>query len=259
MPVRQAGGSRDRSDTGERREGSFGAEPARVRPADQDLSCGDRTAQERYSEQRGGRARRATGNQRAKPLFDDATRVLLTLLYQRQVCSMKLLGDMLEVTPTCIGHLVAETRRVLEDHGHQPGYAPNRFTTAHTLMAFLDTDKTPPRTRIMESLSHPRLTGMSRTELDALARRLAPRQNAPPLESRKERMVVGAGRSRLTKWTVHPGLLNTRGPYDIPVNGTARINTEPSWPMPGDRPAAHTRVTCMAPSARTSRTSARRS
>ncbi|MFE2319382.1 hypothetical protein ACFXC8_40930 [Streptomyces sp. NPDC059441] len=135
-------------------------------------------AQECYSEQRGGRARRATGNQWTKPLFDDATRVMLTLLYQRQVCSLKLLGDMLEVTPTCIGHLVAETRRVLEDHGHQPGYAPSRFTTEHTLMAFLDTDKSPPRTRIMESLSHPRLTGMSRTELDALACRLAPRQVA---------------------------------------------------------------------------------
>ncbi|MFC8277255.1 hypothetical protein ACFUJR_32935 [Streptomyces sp. NPDC057271] len=105
-------------------------------------------AQERFSEQRGGRARRATGNQRAKPLFDDAARVMLTLLYQRQVCSMKLLGDMLEVTPTCIGHLVAETRRVLEDHGYQPGYAPTRFTTAADLLAFLDTATAPPRTRI---------------------------------------------------------------------------------------------------------------
>ncbi|MFI6356783.1 hypothetical protein ACIBJF_29910 [Streptomyces sp. NPDC050743] len=56
--------------------------------------------------------------------------MMLTLLYQRQVCSMKLLSDMLEVTPECIGHLVAETRRVLEDHGHQPGYAPSRFAAA---------------------------------------------------------------------------------------------------------------------------------
>ncbi|MFD8723874.1 ISAzo13 family transposase [Streptomyces sp. NPDC059629] len=136
-------------------------------------------AQERYSEQRGGRARRATGKLRgSKPLFDDAARVMLTLLYQRQVCSMKLLGDMLEVTPNCIGDLVAETRRVLEDHGHQPGYASSRFTTADALMAYLDTDQTPPRTRIMEILSHPRLTGMSRAELDELTRRLAPRQAA---------------------------------------------------------------------------------
>jgi hypothetical protein len=103
---------------------------------------------------------------------------MLTLLYQRQVCSMKLLGDMLEVTPECIGHLVAETRRVLEDHGHQPGYAPSRFTTADALMAFLDTAETPPRARIMESLSHPRLTGMSRADLNALTHRLAPRQLA---------------------------------------------------------------------------------
>ena len=136
-------------------------------------------SQERYSEQRGGRARRARGKLRgSKPLFDDPARVMLTLLYQRQVCSMKLLSDMLEVTPECVGHLVAETRRVLEDHGHQPGYAPTRFATADALMTFLDTDQTPTRTRIMERLSHPRLTGMSREDLDELARRLAPRQLA---------------------------------------------------------------------------------
>ncbi|WP_370073049.1 ISAzo13 family transposase, partial [Streptacidiphilus sp. MAP5-3] len=135
-------------------------------------------ARERYSEQRGGRARRATGNQRAKPLFDDATRVMLTLLYQRQVCSMKLLADMLEVTPGCIGDLVVETRRVLEDHAHQPGYASTRFTTATQLLAFLDTAEAPQRTQIMASLSHPRLTGMPREDLGALARRLAPRQLA---------------------------------------------------------------------------------
>ena len=63
-------------------------------------------AQQRYSQQRGGRARRATGNPRAKPLFDDAARLLLTLLYQRQVCSMNVLADLLEVTATCIGDLV---------------------------------------------------------------------------------------------------------------------------------------------------------
>ncbi|MGW0541080.1 ISAzo13 family transposase [Streptomyces sp. Z38] len=135
-------------------------------------------AQERYSEQRGGRARRATGNQRSKPLFDDPTGVMLTLLYQRQVCSMRLLADMLEVTPECIGQLVGETRRVLEDHRHQPGYASTRFTTATELLAFLDTAETPRRTMIMEKLSHPHLTGMSREDLGALARRLAPRQLA---------------------------------------------------------------------------------
>ena len=41
-------------------------------------------AQQRYSEQREGRARRAAGKLRATPLFDDPARVLLTLLYQRK-------------------------------------------------------------------------------------------------------------------------------------------------------------------------------
>ena len=53
-------------------------------------------AQQRYSQQRGGRARRATGNIRARPLFDDAARLLLTILYQRQVCSMN--GNCKEIT-----------------------------------------------------------------------------------------------------------------------------------------------------------------
>ncbi|MFE2189171.1 ISAzo13 family transposase [Streptomyces sp. NPDC059455] len=165
-------------------------------------------SRERYSEQRGGRARRATGNQRAKPLFDDAARVLLTLLHQRQVCSMKLLADMLEVTPECVGHLVAETRRVLEDHGHQPGYTPSRFTRTDALMAFLDTDQTPPRTRIMESLSHPRLTGMSRAELDELTRRLSPRQVAQVERASYQRR--GADRQPGSRGGVFPQKLGDR-------------------------------------------------
>ncbi len=135
-------------------------------------------AQERYSAQRGGRARRATGNLRgSKPLFDDAARVMLTLLYQRQVCSMKLPADMLEVTPL---HRPTRRRNPTDpgDHRHQTGYAPTRFATAAQPLAFLGTAETPRRTSIMASLSHPRLTGMSREDLGTLARRLAPRQLA---------------------------------------------------------------------------------
>jgi hypothetical protein len=89
-------------------------------------------AQQRYSQQREGRARRAAGKLRGKPLFDDPARVLLTLLYQRQVCSMNVLADLLEVTATCIGDLAGETREVLEDHGHATGTAV-RFPTAQAL------------------------------------------------------------------------------------------------------------------------------
>jgi DDE family transposase len=135
-------------------------------------------AHQRYAEQRGGRARRATGNLRATPLFDDPARLLLTLLYGRQVCSMNVLGELLEVTATCIADLVHQTREVLEDHGHHPGFAPVRFATAAELLAFLDHDTPPARIAVIDALSDPALTGLTRDELRRLIERLAPRQAA---------------------------------------------------------------------------------
>jgi plasmid maintenance system antidote protein VapI len=135
-------------------------------------------AQQRYSQQRGGRARRATGNVRARPLFDDPARVLLTLLYQRQVCSMNVLADLLEVTAVCINDLVRETREILEDHGHATGTASVRFPIAQALRAFLDSDARPERARIIQQLSHPALTGLSRPGLHKLTAQLAPLQAA---------------------------------------------------------------------------------
>jgi hypothetical protein len=134
--------------------------------------------QQRYAEQRGGRARRAAGKLRGRPLFDDAARLLLTLVYQRQVCSMTVLADLLEVTDTCIGSLVHETREVLEDHSYSPTIAPMRFATAHDLLAFLDQDLRPARTAIIHTLSDPTLTGMNRQELHQLTQCLTPRQAA---------------------------------------------------------------------------------
>jgi hypothetical protein len=135
-------------------------------------------AQQRYCGQRGGRARRATGKPRGKPLFDDPARVLLTLLYQRQVCSMNVLADLLEVTAVCIGDLVRETREVLEDHGHDGGTAAVRFPTAQALRTFLHSDARPGRARVIEQLSHPALTGLSRSALHKLTGQLAPLQAA---------------------------------------------------------------------------------
>ncbi|MDP9843590.1 hypothetical protein J2853_002801 [Streptosporangium lutulentum] len=134
--------------------------------------------QERHSQQRSGRARRATGRLRVTPLFDDAARLLLTLLYQRQACSMKVLADLLEVTDVCISDLVRETRRVLEDDSYHPGVAPVRFGTSAALLAFLDSNLQPARTTIIERLSDPALTGLPRTELDHLIKQLAARQTA---------------------------------------------------------------------------------
>jgi predicted DNA-binding protein YlxM (UPF0122 family) len=105
-------------------------------------------------------------------------RLLLTLLYQRQVCSMNVLADLLEVTATCIGDLVKETREILEDHGHDPGVAPVRFTTDDALLAFVDSDLRPTRATVIEALSHPALTGLTQRELHDLTSRLAARQSA---------------------------------------------------------------------------------
>jgi transposase len=135
-------------------------------------------AQQRYSQQREGRARRASGKPRGRPLFGDPARVLLTVLYQRQACSMNVLADLLEVTAVCIGDLVRETREVLEDHGHPTGTAAVRFPTAQALRTFLDSDTRPERARIIDQLSHPSLTGLSRPGLHKLIQRLAPLQAA---------------------------------------------------------------------------------
>jgi predicted DNA-binding protein YlxM (UPF0122 family) len=134
--------------------------------------------QQRHSQQRGGRARRATGNLRVTPLFDDAARLLITLLYQRQVCSMRVLAELLEVTATCIGDTVKQTRQALQDHGHTVGAAGVRFATAHALLAFLETGTRPERAQIIDQLSDPTLTGISRADLHQLSERLASRQTA---------------------------------------------------------------------------------
>jgi hypothetical protein len=91
---------------------------------------------------------------------------------------MTVLADLLEVTDTCIGSLVHQTREVLEDHGYSPTIASMRFATAHDLLAFLDQDLRPARTAIIHTLSAPALTGMSRQELHQLTQRLRPRQAA---------------------------------------------------------------------------------
>src|SRR5260370_35857302 len=91
----------------ERRTGMTSAELARRCAALAPLQAA--RAQQRYSQQREGRARRATGKPRGKPLFDDPARVLLTLLYQRQVCSMYVLADLPEVNATYIRDPVTAT------------------------------------------------------------------------------------------------------------------------------------------------------
>src|SRR5262249_24851379 len=138
-------------------------------------------AHHRHSAQRGGRARRAAGKQRGRPLFDDPARVLLTLLYQRQACSMNVLADLLEVTATCIGDLVRETREVLEDHGHATGTAGVPLPPPPAPPPVFPTDAprpAPPAPVPPTGRPRPALTGPARPRLHDLTRQVAPLQAA---------------------------------------------------------------------------------
>jgi hypothetical protein len=205
-----------------------------------------------------GRARRATGTLPNKPLLDDAARLLITLCYQRQVCSMTVLADLLEVTATCIGDTVNQTREALQDHGHTCGAAPVRFPTAQALRAFLDTDSRPARTQLHKAALPPSLTGISPPDLQQLTERLAPRQPAQAQRlsyqqprgprqagtrsgvfhqktSNRERVLVAVRyhlrRWLQARWTSWPTCSRSAGPRSAtPSARPARSSNRPSTP-----------------------------
>ena len=54
-------------------------------------------AEQRYFQQRGGPRRQAKGNH-GRPLLTGADKLLLTVIYQRQICSQQVLSEMLEIS-----------------------------------------------------------------------------------------------------------------------------------------------------------------
>ena len=229
-------------------------------------------AQQRHSAQRGGRARRAAGKPRGKPLFDDPARVLLTLLYQRQACSMNVLADLLEVTATCIGDLVGETREVLEDHGHATGTAAVRFPTAQALRTFLDSDARPQRAQITDQISHPALTGLSRppctTSPGNSHRCKPPRPNAsatsgaaacaspPPAAASSTKRSATQNAScwpsstsgTCAQWTCWPASWVSAGPRSAtPSAKPSRSSTRPGMSPRQQQPATAPAATCSPP------------
>src|SRR5660397_74066 len=73
-------------------------------------------AAQRCHEQRGGPRRRAPGAG-SQGLLSDADRVLVTIVYLRQLCSQNILSDLLGVNANSIGQAIAETRLLLTEHG----------------------------------------------------------------------------------------------------------------------------------------------
>jgi hypothetical protein len=142
------------------------------------------TAQRCY-EQRGGRRRRAPGAG-SRSLLTDAARVLITVLYLRQICSQNVLSELLEVNPNSIGQAIAETRQLLDERGHTVSPTTLRFTTAKDLTDFLGGGVIPQRPALPEVLSAPALTGMTRPELEHMIERLTA-HHAAQVERRRHR------------------------------------------------------------------------
>jgi transposase len=129
-------------------------------------------AQRRY-EQRGGQRRRAPGAG-SRGLLTDADRVLITVVYLRQVCNQNVLSDLLGVNANSIGQAIAETRQLLTEHGHTIAPGTLRFATANELTTFVSSsDDNPIRSRLPDLLSHPALTGMPPADLAAMTQRVA--------------------------------------------------------------------------------------
>ena len=131
-------------------------------------------AAQRRFEQRGGPRRRAPGAG-STGLLTDADRVLVTVVYLRQICSMNVLSDLLGVNANSIGQAIAETRQLLTEHGRTIAPTTLRFTTAATLTEFVSgSGEQPARLRLTEQLTDPTLTGMPRAELAAMTERVLP-------------------------------------------------------------------------------------
>ncbi len=125
-------------------------------------------AAQRRHEQRGGHRRRAPGAG-SKGLLSDAERVLVTVVYDRQICSQNVLSDLLGINANSIGQAIAETRQLFNEHGRTVSPTTLRFTSAAALREFVSGGQAEPaRSRVSKLLADPALTGMSRQELAAL-------------------------------------------------------------------------------------------
>jgi Rhodopirellula transposase DDE domain/DeoR-like helix-turn-helix domain len=128
-------------------------------------------AEARKYQQRGGPRRQAKGDH-GKALLSDTDRVLITVLYQRQVCSQTVLMDMLGLSN--IGQAVAETSALLRRRKIDVGQTTLCFSRAEDLRDFLKHGPKPDlREPATALLTHPALTGMNRADYHALQARIA--------------------------------------------------------------------------------------
>jgi hypothetical protein len=129
-------------------------------------------AEQRKYHQRGGPRRQAKADH-CRPLLPDAGRVLITVLYLRQVCSQKVLAELLQINPTSIGQAIAETRKLLHEQQVTLTQTTLLFRHPQQLLDWLDHGPAPSPMHASGMLSHPSLTGMSRPDFQAMTDRIA--------------------------------------------------------------------------------------
>jgi Rhodopirellula transposase DDE domain/Helix-turn-helix of DDE superfamily endonuclease len=140
--------------------------------ADQLAPAQHAQAAQRRFEQRGGPRRRARGAGSTR-ILTPADAVLITVVYQRQVCSQKVLGELLGVSDMPIGLIISETRQLLGENDIQISPATLRFKTAAELRDYATSERSlPERSRTPQLLAHPELTGMPPAELAAMTARV---------------------------------------------------------------------------------------
>lgn len=132
----------------------------------------------RCYQQRGGSRQRAPGAG-ATTLLTAPDRLLVTVIYLRQICSQKVLAELLAINPTSIGNAIADTRTLLEQRKHQITPTKLRCTSASQLLDFIDSNTQPaPPVVLPDTLTDPRLTGMTRRQLTDLLDQLQQPHNA---------------------------------------------------------------------------------
>ncbi len=151
-----------------------------------------RREQRRY-QQRGGPRRNAPGDH-GRVLLSARDRVLVTVVHLRQICSQRLLADMLEINPATIGQAVTDVRHILHEQNITIAPTTLRLTSAEQITTYAHTGRFDDgRPSLPVVLSDPALTGMSRTELVTLIEQVSVRQ-AAAVERRRHQQ---RGRQRL--------------------------------------------------------------
>ena len=146
-------------------------------------------AEQRKYHQRGGPRRQAKADH-CRPLLSDADRVLITVIYLRQVCSQKVLAELLGINPTSIGQAIAETRELLREQRITLTQTTLLFRYPQQLRDWLDHGTALIRMHASGTLSHPSLTGMTHADFQAMTDRIA-LSYAAAVEQRRHRQRGG--------------------------------------------------------------------